>query len=533
MKSVSTPTLKSSLITSLAIIAYSLLAACAPLQARSLPVRAQMLRASAASCQIQGLRGNPQDALAQLLRSQKTCPTDVFQFRQLLQGSGARLQTTMVANRGFHNASEGSFSLFETVTGPVRQVNFQLAPGQLFFGHFTEPDGQQLVNAQSPAQGNLMIELIAWDPGKRVYNFYELIGQGSAGAWFYRGDSLDIRADLSDLHRQADPARPRFGNRLRCSGCHLGGGPIMKELAGPHNDWWSARRRLPLGGRMPDARLGAMMQGLDDASLLADHVRQGMQQLQNGNPFAGAEDLQARLRPLFCPQEVNFESDSMPFEAANPGTELASAQLADPRLVPPAGLPAPAAHYVAALAALGSRFPEIERSDGDHAWLGPVKAFADQGEVEGLLRQGLIDQEFVLDVLAVDYRRPVVSSARCGLLPLLPKTAAPGWQRQFAANLAGSPLPAARQLLSHLQQPDGAQHQQKARAFVSACAMRLQSPEGVRELLGWVGLQRQAIAQSEISRNPRGQILEPGFRVIFPLMQLPAGELDDTCRLRS
>ena len=28
-----------------------------------------------------------------------------------------------------------------------------------------------------------MVELIAWDPGKQVFNFYELIGNGEKGEW--------------------------------------------------------------------------------------------------------------------------------------------------------------------------------------------------------------------------------------------------------------------------------------------------------------------------------------------------------------
>ena len=75
-----------------------------------------------------------------------------------------------------------------------------------------------------------MVELIAWDGDKQVFNFYEMIGDGRQGKWFYRGDSLDIQADVKFLHRQTGSGDPRFGSNLRCSGCHTAGGPIMKEL---------------------------------------------------------------------------------------------------------------------------------------------------------------------------------------------------------------------------------------------------------------------------------------------------------------
>lgn len=495
--------------------------------------RAMSAPAAGQGCRIQTLQGNPHDAVAQLLQSAPSCPTDVFGFRRLLEQRGARIQTTMVGNRGFHNSGEGSFSLFETVTGPIQTVDFALAPGNLFFGHFIGGDGKQLVSLQAPEQGSLMIELIAFDPAKKLYNFYELIGDGKQGNWFYRGDSLDIRADIAPLHRQSDPAHPAFGRHLRCAGCHLGGGPIMKELALPHNDWWSAKRPLPLGGRVPEPRLAELMNSLQDAELLANHVKAGLAQLQAASPYARSEDLQARLRPLFCPQEVNFASDSQPLDDAAATVGLPSAVLVDPRLMPDDALKMPKAVYLQALQSVGSRFPEIARADADHAWLAPVKSWADRQEVEGLLREGLIDQELVSDVLAIDFSRPVVSGQRCGLLSLLPKTAGPDWQQQFKLHLAQSPLPAAKQLLRHLQQPDAAAHQARAQSLLASCRQRLQTPAGARELLTWVGLQRQAVASSEISANPLGRILEPGFRVIFPAIQLPLRpmQLDAGCRL--
>lgn len=517
-----------------------LLCNCAP--GRAMPAGSPLLRAhttqagtlNSSGCAIQTVRGPLKDALAQLLTSTPTCPSDVFEFKALLAQRGAKVQATMVANRGYHNGGEGSFSLFETVTGPIQQVDFNLLPGSLFFGHFTGADGERLINLQSPERGNLMIELIAWDPAKRSYNFYELIGNGTIGEWFYRGDSTDIQTDLSSLHRQANPTRPAFGRTLRCSGCHLSGGPIMKELAEPHNDWWRVKRPLPLT-QQPDNRLTAMISKVEDASLLANHVRAGIERLEAARaPLS--QDLQASLRPLFCPQEVNFESDQSPLDQLSnqrAAMQVPSAQLVDPRLSAAESLSAAPSAYISALQALGSQFPEIQRPDGDHAWLAPVKAFADQQQIATLVRQGLIDEEFVLDVLSIDFTRPVVSPVRCGLLRQLPRTATPDWRQQFMTNLNTSNQPAARTLSANLQTLNGAQHQAQARRFLANCRTRLQTPEGVRELLTWQGLSRQAIARSEISANPLGQILEPGFRVIFPVLQLPGGELrlDENCQL--
>jgi len=121
-----------------------------------------------------------------------------------------------------------------------------IGESEFFFGHFTAvgPENHPIAD-QSNRQGALMGELIARDAKKGVFNFYELRGDRGKNRWLYRGDSLDIFADIQLLHRQQDPQHPVFGSRLRCSGCHMEGGPIMKEFSPPHNDWWRETRKLP------------------------------------------------------------------------------------------------------------------------------------------------------------------------------------------------------------------------------------------------------------------------------------------------
>jgi hypothetical protein len=123
---------------------------------------------------------------------------------------------------------------------------FTIPRGDLLFGHFTNVTrDKRLVSNKE----DLVIELIAWDPGRQFYNFYELVD----GDWFYRGDSKDILDDVQLLHRQRDASIKPFGTRLRCSGCHINGGLLQKELALPHNDWFTRDRQLPLGTLKPDS----------------------------------------------------------------------------------------------------------------------------------------------------------------------------------------------------------------------------------------------------------------------------------------
>jgi len=481
-----------------------------------------------ASCQIKGLEKSqilPQDALAQVLNSLPQCPPDVVVLRQELQKRGAELNTTLVANRGFHNPDAGSFSLFESLTGRLQGVDFQLSPGMFFLGHFTMAENLRLSLDQNPQSDGLMIELIAWDPRKGLYNFYELIGQKApqGGGWHYRGDSRDILADTQALHLPRPNGQGAFGNRLRCSGCHLAGGPIMKELTLPHNDWWLRTRPLPLGKNSPDPTLSGLLKQLQGADVLSQHVQTGLLQLFNSPNYQAIErTLQVQLRPLFCPEELNLESDSLPLAETGPTIEIPASAFIDPRWQAKE-LTVSSEAYRVALKALKSHFPETALPDADHAWLSPVKGWSDQQAIAQLEQKGLIDDEFIADVLAVDLQRPVVSAQRCGLLQYVPSQWSPDWQAKFRQNLSRHTTPAALQLFRHLRDPvfNRHSHQAQAKQFVQACQKRLNSPEGIQDLLQFLAAQRLAISKSEISSNPRGQILEPGFRLIFPIWELP------------
>lgn len=458
-----------------------------------------------------------QDALAQLLAKGGACPRDVVALRARIKEHGGTLSTAFINNRGFHNPAAGSFSLFEVVTGPLTSIG-RVGSGEFFFGHFTAPDGMRLVLNQSPADKNLMIEAIAWDPAKGMFNFYELNGTGSTGRWDYNGDSADILADTALLHRQRRPGEAAFGTRLRCSGCHVNGGPIMKELASPHNDWWSASSPLPRGGREFDSRMTAIAAGFVGGDDLAANVRAGLDKLNASPKFLEIRKrrpLPEQLRPLFCPVEINLESDSTPLDKTT-STKPPSGLLVDPRLAR-GPLEVSRADYAAGLSATGSAFPEIDRRDADHAWLGPVKAVSDQLAAQALVSAGIVDDEFVADVLAVDFTNPALSTARCRLLKLVPAEATSDWPARFRTALAGSTEPAAQALLQNLtvEGRTASAHRQRGERFLEACRERLKTPDFVVAALKLVAQRRAEVAANEISSS-RNQILEPTFRVIFP-----------------
>lgn len=461
---------------------------------------------------------NNHDALASLLQQTQSCPRDVFALHQLLKKNHFNIQTTLVANRGFHNPSQGSFSLFEIITGK------HTAAGDFFIGHFTAlTNAGFLTPDQEPRAGALMIEAFAFDPVKGFYNFYELRGDGQTGQWFYRGDTADIYEDNMSLHRQEDPAQPQFGTRLRCSGCHLAGGPIMKELAAPHNDWWEPIRKLDFGGHQPDAALQAMLTHLVAPDVLAKAVENGVKKLNHSRAWQKIlrqHTLQEQLRPLFCPMELNLESDLTPNADAQE-VQIPAAFFVDPQLLPTnftASIRIARERYQQLLTTSGSHFPETNEMDADHAWLTPVKARSDQLAVTQLINRKLITQKFALSVLFIDMGNPIFSDRRCELLRYVPEMYTSNWQAQFIQNLLSSYKPAALDLVTYLRNDSfSTEYFQKwARDYLLQVSQLANDPDKANEFYQLLLQRREQIKASEISKNPKGQILEPGFRVIFP-----------------
>lgn len=462
------------------------------------------------------------DILGQLFETTSDCPTDVLQFRQQLKQEGLTLITTMVANRGFHNPGEGSFSLFEMGYGSSFLSPNPVALGDMFFGHFTGIANTQFLTLdQNPETGSLMIEAFAWDEKKGFYNFYELRGNGKQGQWYYRGDSADILQDNIFLHRKPPVGQPKFGSRLRCSACHGAGGPIMKELYSPHNDWWVSSRHLDLGGHVPDEALQDVLRTLVSAEQLKKAVHLGLKKLNQSIEFKREQhrlSLQSLLRPLFCPVEINFKSDKVPFADNANSITIPVDFFIDSRLInkEEKDIVIQRSDYQAALSAAGSHFPETNLQDADHAWLTPVKAQSDQLAVEALINSGLIDQKWMTDVLSVDMTNPVTSMARCNLLQLVPETYTSDWKQRFIENLAHSKDYAAQELLRHFYDRNSNAVLERTRNYLNACRGKLQSSHHAEQLF-YLLLQRQLeVKVSEISQNPLGQILEPGFRLIFP-----------------
>jgi len=498
--------------------------------------------------------GAHDDALFKLLSAQPRCPENALIFRDLALANKLTLKPAMVANRGFHNPlPQGSFSFFEAVTGSYGGQT--LVPGDWFFGHFTAAsiDNTALTSTLSPQQAatpnNLLLETLVWDPKKQLYNFYEIRGTGEGGIWFYRGDSADIQADIANLDRAYDPSQPVFMGpldggkatlpRLRCSGCHMNGGPIMKELSAPHDSWWTSAWPLDLGALRIAPEFKPILDNVVSATEFAAWIKAGDEKLLGNASYQkqrAALSLQEQLRPLFCEQEVNLDSDLLPLEAADTSIAVPSGAFVDQRLAADVvSVPMQKALYVNALNLFQSQFIDYQSSsfansvqpinqiDGDHAFETPVKSHSDRLLAEKMVAAGLIDEKFVYDVISVDMTRPMFSSARCGLLQLVPAGGTTqDWHAKFEQALAGSAAPAAKSLLADLKDATHtpAYHKAQAKALLAKIQANAAQQNAVNGYVRLLAQRRIAVFQAQISQHPQGQIFEPSFRLIFPTLQL-------------
>lgn len=466
-----------------------------------------------ASCQIQGPRMNGGDILRRILETAVACPASVQELKELFGSDGLSALPAMVANRGFHNPKQGSFSIFESVKGYSRSLNLTVLPEHLYFGHFTGVNSKnEVVLDQAPAPNKLLIEAIAYDFLTGVYNFYELIGTSQGPVWFFRGNSVDAFEDNKFL--KLGPPN-QFGTRMRCSACHNSGGPIMKEISFPHNDWWTKTRGLPFGKNKASAELQKYLGEFVDASEFSKSVARGMQLLQKRNISAG-RSLKEKLKPLFCSTEINLESTPFPLSAPTTLLEISSESFVDPLLVKPAFLKMSKELYARTLNTLGSKFPETTLLDADHAFLSPVRAKVHHMQVRELINQRVIDEEFALDVLSVDFMNPLFSSSRCELLKLIPEVSQ--WRVEFKVKLLSMNTTHSIDLGRKLETVDGPLHKKRAEDYLKRKQAAWADPKSVRDEVLTLFDLRLSVFKDSISQNPKGQILEPGFRVIFPVL---------------
>ncbi|WP_241480378.1 hypothetical protein [Legionella norrlandica] len=298
--------------------------------------------------------------------------------------------------------------------------------------------------------------------------------------------------------------------------------PILKEMILPHNDWWANNRLLILTPNRPNQDVSDLLEQVKDASFFANEVKKGMKRLSESQKmikFQGKLSLQEQLRPLFCTTEINLESSS---DSGEMNVSIPSSFWLNP-LLGNIDLTVSDEEYNQLLEEFNMHFPETSLRDADHAWLTPVKGKADLDAIRQLIQHHIISKQFAQAVLMIDFINPVFSTERCELLTLIPKTAEAndkGWVKQFIVNLRQNEESArgARQLADFLSEKplDSKKLREQIKIYQYFLRQSISTKLGLKKYFLRLIELRKSVLSSEISQNPLGQILEPGFRVIFP-----------------
>jgi hypothetical protein len=254
-------------------------------------------------------------------------------------------------------------------------------------------------------------EFMAFDETLGMFSFYTLQG----GVWTFHGTSKDLVTK---------------GSASKCAACHVDGGMIMKELDTP---WlhWEGDATTPGAAELID-RLDDLGTRSTGAELEQTVITANEEWTEIWvKDLLLANDVSRVLEPLFCTNEFNIGTAG---KAAGDDVRFVPAEaLVDDIFDTGAfGLQINVSDeaYEAAIADARQRVQiggaTVQGPNGTavldtHFKLAFVqRARADQQLVERLIQIGVIDRELALDVLSIDFTRPVFSDDRCELLDFVP-----------------------------------------------------------------------------------------------------------------
>ncbi len=310
----------------------------------------------------------------------------------------------------------------------------------------------------------ISIEAWGWDNVRGRYNYYKLDKTGTPDdrlTWKFRASS--VAADML-----TPPER-----RNTCLACHINGGPIMKELSFPWNNWHSFASQAtylisPQGWPVSNnpALAGGRLQGAE--TLETDGILPSIRQFNNrrinealarrdidGNVAINEEgaaqvvDGKRLLKPLFVTTEYNIisgkqKSQLHPFSPRPPSmpagdVEIPNSFFLNANLMAggtPAnylGLGIPEAanfskiakvhpkEYKSLIEDSGVQLGGVRPGDADFAWFVPEPSHMDNDMVDRLIRRGIVSKDFVASILMIDLEKPVLSGDRESLLQFIPE----------------------------------------------------------------------------------------------------------------
>ena len=273
------------------------------------------------------------------------------------------------------------------------------------------------IDSHNPELPEHPAHVIAFDDAMDVFNFYTLDLAGEVPVWSYHGSSLDMIDGSPDTGRE-------------CAGCHSDGGLVMREIHAPWVHWESGATLTPGAQGIIDrfADLGSRGSGPELAAL----VRSGNRRLGESRLARFVDELNVDLHggslrpllaPLFCSTSMNLASaaaaDVYGFGSAV--DRFPTGFFVDPAFGLDTEVPIDPFVYQMGLLETGSRIEGVAgAADTFFGFTFVTRAQFDVDFVATLVERGFIDEEFVLDVLSIDFTRPVYSPERCALLEFVP-----------------------------------------------------------------------------------------------------------------
>lgn len=279
------------------------------------------------------------------------------------------------------------------------------------------------------------IEAMGWDEINGRFNYYKLFKTGAepAATWKFMGSS-DGADRLSLNERQGT-----------CMACHLNGGPVMKELILPWNNWHSFSSEAPYLFKGPKSWPIANvansplqhLQGaetLETATIFPTITRFNERRLRQLRSADGktVTDALRLLKPLFITTEFNLISSSTlsgshPFSQPKAATQnevnIPNSFFLNANLISSA-LNIFEAQNFSNFATLSAReydslvqqtkttLNSQQPGDANFAWFVPEPSFIDTDWVTQLVQREVVPPAFVAAVMGVDLETPILSSDR-------------------------------------------------------------------------------------------------------------------------
>lgn len=405
--------------------------------------------------------------------------------QELLSG----LPGTVAASRRVYLVGEAGQIAPDTAPGLRRDLRFAITvavrAGQPDLLISTQAGGDQVA---------AFLQVAAWDPEAKVFNFYMRLGP----AWVWAGNSWDA----------LEPDSRGKG----CFDSHVNGSAVMKELRIPWINWQSERATIRLADDDP-LRRDPLYQQVTGAQKLELTVRSLVTRWTAARLAAVTangvvEHPDRLLRHLFTTTTVNLTSTDRQSSVITPessdlvlpmGFWLNQDVLLDDlglmaRAAPPT---VPAARYHASLTRFGFRLEERAedggiafRRPGDtfFAFVVPEAAHEDNEVVRQMIRNGLLSAKFAACVLMVDFPNPVFSPSRAHLMRYAPTVATEPSalcdRMALAITDAARTLPADSpegRFAAHWQVPDDAWRAvfgQRVDTYVRTAAARVRTEDG-------------------------------------------------------